>query len=377
MSVHIRENTIPYAKRGLPGSWKVVQLETDVISQESVQNIAKEIVEDAKLSSQGFIESERRGSTIIQLGNYRILITRPPFSDGWEITIVKPIKKTTLDDYNLNEKLLNRIKNQAEGILIAGSPGHGKSTFAAALANFYSSLGKTVKTVENPRDLQVDETVTQYSIGHGRPEEIRDTLLLSRPDYTMYDEMRNIEDFKLFADLRLAGIGLAGVVHATKAVDAVQRFIGKMELGVIPQVIDTVLFIQGGKVQNVLSLNMIVKVPTGMTEEDLARPIVEIKDFETGKLKYEVYSYGEETVVIPVEEMKTKDPMKELASRQIEKEFSNFVTEIKAEITGNRSVTIYVPEDEIARVIGKDGETIKKLEKKIGLNINVESNLFF
>ena len=373
MSVHIRENTIPYAKRGLPGSWKVVQLETDVISQESVQNIAKEIVEDAKLSSQGFIESERRGSTIIQLGNYRILITRPPFSDGWEITIVKPIKKTTLDDYNLNEKLLNRIKNQAEGILIAGSPGHGKSTFADALANFYSSLGKTVKTVENPRDLQVDETVTQYSIGHGRPEEIRDTLLLSRPDYTMYDEMRNIEDFKLFADLRLAGIGLAGVVHATKAVDAIQRFIGKMELGVIPQVIDTVLFIQGGKVQNVLSLNMIVKVPTGMTEEDLARPIVEIKDFETGKLKYEVYSYGEETVVIPVEEMKTKDPMKELASRQIEKEFSNFVTEIKAEITGNRSVTIYVPEDEIARVIGKDGETIKKLEKKIGLNINVES----
>jgi len=369
MSVHIRENTIPYAKRGLPGSWKVVQLETDVISQESVQNIAKEIVEDAKLSSQGFIESERRGSTIIQLGNYRILITRPPFSDGWEITIVRPIKKTTLDDYNLNEKLLNRIKNQAEGILIAGSPGHGKSTFAAALANFYSSLGKTVKTVENPRDLQVDETVTQYSIGHGRPEEIRDTLLLSRPDYTMYDEMRNIEDF----NLRLAGIGLAGVVHATKAVDAIQRFIGKMELGVIPQVIDTVLFIQGGKVQNVLSLNMIVKVPTGMTEEDLARPIVEIKDFETGKLKYEVYSYGEETVVIPVEEMKTKDPMKELASRQIEKEFSNFVTEIKAEITGNRSVTIYVPEDEIARVIGKDGETIKKLEKKIGLNINVES----
>ena len=221
--------------------------------------------------------------------------------------------------------------------------------------------------------MQVDETVTQYSIGHGRPEEIRDTLLLSRPDYTMYDEMRNIEDFKLFADLRLAGIGLAGVVHATKAVDAIQRFIGKMELGVIPQVIDTVLFIQGGKVQNVLSLNMIVKVPTGMTEEDLARPIVEIKDFETGKLKYEVYSYGEETVVIPVEEMKTKDPMKELASRQIEKEFSNFVTEIKAEITGNRSVTIYVPEDEIARVIGKDGETIKKLEKKIGLNINVES----
>src|SRR3989344_220345 len=372
MSVHIREDTIPYAKRGMPGSWNVVNLEKDVIPQEAVEEIAKEIVEDAKISAQGFIESERRGSTIIQLGNYRILITKPPFSDGWEVTIVRPIKKTTLDDYDLSEKLMNRIKNQAEGILIAGSPGHGKSTFAAALANFYSSLGKTVKTIENPRDLQVDQTVTQYSIGHGNPMEIRDTLLLSRPDYTMYDEMRNIEDFKLFADLRLAGIGLAGVVHATKAVDAIQRFIGKMDLGVIPQVIDTVLFIHGGKIQKVLSLKMLVKVPTGMTEEDLARPVVEIKDFETGKLEYEVYSYGEETVVIPVEDMKTKDPMKELASRQVEREFSNIATEIKAEMTGSRSVTIYVPEHEIARVIGKDGETIKRLEKKVGLSINVE-----
>ncbi|MBI4159051.1 hypothetical protein HY500_02210 [Candidatus Woesearchaeota archaeon] len=188
--------------------------------------------------------------------------------------------------------------------------------------------------------------------------------------------MRNIEDFKLFADLRLAGIGLAGVVHATKAVDAIQRFIGKMELGVIPQVIDTVLFIKGGKVQKVLSLKMVVKVPTGMTEEDLSRPIVEIRDFESDKLEYEIYSYGEETVVVPVDETKAKNPLLELASRQIEREFSNVASEIKAEVSGGRSVTIYVPEDEIARVIGKDGETIKKLEKKIGLSINVESLKF-
>jgi len=250
------------------------------------------------------------------------------------------------------------------------------STFAAALADFYASQGKTVKTIESPRDLQVSENVTQYSIHHASTQEIRDVLLLSRPDYTLFDEMRNLEDFKLFADLRLSGIGLAGVVHATKAVDAIQRFIGKMELGVIPQVIDTVLFIKSGKVQKVLSLKMVVKVPTGMTEEDLSRPIVEIRDFESDKLEYEIYSYGEETVVVPVDETKAKNPMLELASRQIEKEFSNIATEIKAEITGNRTVNIYVPEDEIARVIGKDGETIKKLEKKIGLNINVESLKF-
>ena len=56
----------------------------------------------------------------------------------------------------------------------------------------------------------------------------------------------------------------------------------------------------------VLSLKMEVKVPSGMTEADLARPVVTVHDFETGKLEYELYSYGEETVVVPVKEIKGK-----------------------------------------------------------------------
>ena len=70
-------------------------------------------------------------------------------------------------------------------------------------------------------------------------KEIHDILLLSRPDYTIFDEMRNTEDFRLFADLRLSGVGMLGVMHATKSIDAIQRFIGRIELGVIPHIIDT------------------------------------------------------------------------------------------------------------------------------------------
>jgi ATPase len=72
---------------------------------------------------------------------------------------------------------------------------------------------------------------------------VRDILLLSRPDYTVYDEVRNTSDFELYKDLRLTGIGLVGVIHATRAVDSIQRFLGTIEMGVIPQVIDTVIYI--------------------------------------------------------------------------------------------------------------------------------------
>ena len=56
-------------------------------------------------------------------------------------------------------------------------------------------------------------------------------MLLVRPDFTIFDEVRKIKDFELFADLRLTGIGMIGVIHASEALDAIQRFIGKIELG--------------------------------------------------------------------------------------------------------------------------------------------------
>jgi len=372
MSVHLRENIRPYAKKGSPGNWKFVHLSDKKLTHEQLIDMAKEIIEEAKIRSEGFIEIERRGSTIIQLENYRIVITRPPLSDAYEITAVRPIKKLTLDEYKLNDKLKHRIGEQAEGILIAGSPGTGKTTFAQALAEFYVSKEKTVKTIEAPRDLDVSENVTQYAISHGSLQEIHDILLLTRPDYTIYDEMRNIEDFRLFADLRLSGIGLIGVVHATDPIDAIQRFIGKTELGVIPHIVDTVIFIKNGYPNKILSLTMTVKVPTGMTEADLSRPVVEVRDFESGKLEYEIYSYGEETIVVPVTiQNKTKAAYK-LAVKEIENELKKYGFNIKAELISDEQAIIYLPEENIARIIGKEGKTIDELEKKLGIKLTVK-----
>ena len=194
----------------------------------------------------------------------------------------------------------------------------GKTTFAQALAVFYSNQNKVVKTVEAPRDLQLGPRITQYALRLGSPEEIHDILLLSRPDYTIYDEMRNTSDFNLFADMRLAGVGMVGIVHATSPIDSVQRFIGRIDLGVIPHVIDTVIFIKNGTINKVFSLKMLVKVPSGMTEADLARPIVVVTDFETNQPEFEIYSYGEQTVVIPVQKQSAPQGVDKLATETIQ-----------------------------------------------------------
>ena len=299
-------------------------------------------------------------------------VARPPFSDGIEITVVRPITKLTLDEYKLSDKLKERLSKKVDGVLIAGPPGSGKSTFAASIAEFLESGGKIVKTMESPRDLQVKPEITQYAKLKGSFENTADMLLLVRPDYTIYDEVRKTNDFEIFADMRLAGIGMIGVVHATEPIDAIQRFIGRVELGMIPHIIDTIIYIKEGRVEKVYMLSLTVRTPTGMTEADLARPVVEVKNFETAALEYEIYTYGEENVIIPVKDASKKESgLVKLAKKQLLAELRRFDHSAVVEIVGDNKAIVRVENDVIPRIIGKGGETVKALEEKLGISIEI------
>lgn len=371
MSVHIKENCSIRAKRGRPGKWTFVVVREERATREEIERYAKQIVETAQVRRDGFIEIERAGSTICQVGTYRIVITRPPFSDGYEITAVRPVKHLSMEEYALGEKLQQRLDSHAEGLLIAGAPGHGKSTFAQALAEHYAKQDKVIKTVEAPRDLILADEITQYAMSHGSAEEIHDILLLSRPDYTLFDEMRNTDDFALFADMRLSGVGMIGVLHATKPIDAIQRFLGRIELGVIPHVVDTVIFIKDGAIGAVYSVRMTVKVPSGMTEADLARPVVEVNDFETGKLVFELYTFGEQTVVIPVTGEAKQPAVNKLIAKGVKEYFLNYTNHVDVKMNGSKAV-VSVPPELMSEIIGRGGENIRQIEQELGVKIDLQ-----
>jgi len=381
LSVHLKEDVVPMAKRGKPGKFELKKIRDRAITREELENIIREITEAVRVNEQAAIEIRYNGALVIQLGSYRTAITRPPFSDGLEVTIVRPIVKLKLEDYKLSEKLMKKLVEKAEGILIAGPPGSGKSTLAASIAEFYMKQGKIVKTLESPRDLQVDPAITQYGPLEGDFEKTADILLLVRPDYSIYDEVRKTRDFEIFSDMRLAGVGMVGVVHASNAIDAIQRFISRIELGMVPHIIDTIIFLKYGEIKKIYELNMLVRVPTGMTEADLARPLVEVKDFETGKLEYEIYTFGEENIVIPVGEgvegavKKEIGGVKKLAMEKILDEIRKFDPRAEVDVLSDNRVAIKVDNNIIARIIGKEGSMIKKIEEKLGVHIDVEPRI--
>jgi len=360
LSVHLKEGVPPYVKRGKPGNFKLVRVSDTPISGDELEEMIAEINERARSTENSFIEMKMGGATVIQMGNYRITIARPPFSDGLEITLVRPLVKLTLDDYHISDLLRKRLE-KAEGIIISGPPGSGKSTLAASLAEFYMKMGKIVKTFESPRDLQVGPEITQYAPLEGDFGKTAEILLLVRPDYTIFDEVRKTSDFMVYADMRLAGVGMVGVVHSSSPIDAVQRLIERIDIGITPRIVDTVIFVINGEIRSVYELGLSVRVPAGMTSDDLARPVVEVRNFETKKLEYEIYMYGDERVVVPINDR----------NQRIEELVAQYDKDATVEV-GRKSVIIRSSRDSIGRLIGKNGENIDRLEREIGKRVIIK-----
>ena len=371
MSIHLKENQFPFAKRGKPGEFLLTQISDEVLTKDYLKMISSQILSATNISDSSTVEISKTGASVIQYDDYRIAITYPPFSESYEITIVHPTVQLSLDDYSISESLMQRLTDRAEGIVISGAPGSGKSTLASGLANFYHQQGKIVKTFESPRDLQVSSGITQYSKLDGSFDNTADILLLVRPDYTIFDEVRRKEDFTTFSDLRLTGVGMVGVIHANSPLDAIQRFIGKIELGIIPNVLDTVVFVNNGDIEKVYDLELKVKVPTGMTESDLARPVIEIRNFENNVLEHEIYTFGEENVIVPVQQRTEKVGIEKLAEDKIQEYFQKYDSNAQVEILSENRVKVSVHEDCIASIIGRGGSNIDEIEKFLKVHIDV------
>ncbi|MFW9773092.1 MAG: ATPase, T2SS/T4P/T4SS family [Candidatus Thorarchaeota archaeon] len=385
MSVHLKQELPPYAKKGSPGNWYLEIIREESISKDQLEEIAMEIVEFTREDTHSFIEIEKYGAVVAQLREFRIVITRPPFSNDIEITATRPLVNLTLSDYSIDSRLRRRLE-KAEGILVAGSPGAGKSTFSAALANFYAQQNKIVKTLESVRDLQVTPEITQYTKLEGSLENSADILLLVRPDFTIFDEVRTTKDFQVYADFRLSGVGMVGVVHSSSAIDAIQRFIGRIELGMLPSIIDTIIFIKDGDISRVLAIKMTVKVPHGFRDKDLARPVVEVRDYKTKQLEYEIYSFGQDIVVNPIKPVSSKryrrleeftdekDSYNEKINLDIEVQRNKLI--LRADpIYASRNIIVYADNRHIfAGSLSRNSEITLSLSHKEGKKVLKEYN---
>jgi len=416
IAVHLKERISPMAKKGSINDMKLVKIRDAPTSEYELRMMAQEILERAKRDPDGFIEIEKRGITVVQIGSMRIAIARRPFSDGMEITAVRPIVDVTLKDYTKSDIITKRITNEKRGMIIIGAPGGGKTTLAQSLATFLADSGYVVKTMEAPRELQVPDNITQYTMLDGSMANTADILMLVRPDFVIFDELRKTEDFATYADMRLAGLGMVGVIHANGVQDAIQRFSDRVDFSVLSQIVNTIIFVKQGVIMKIYDVGFTIKVPEGMGGEVHLRPVTTVSDHETGELVLDIFRYDGETIVMPVmavqaataakpaplqvqhvghpvaptasarnalpapepqkkeREMESDDrPGWKLSEKEIQREIGRYTDGfVDVQMISDTKAVVYIDDKDVPAAIGKGGKNISAIVNKLGIGIDIK-----
>jgi ATPase len=100
---------------------------------------------------------------------------------------------------------------------------------------------------------------------------------------------------------------------------------------------------------------------------------VEVHDFESNIPQFEIYTFGEENVIIPVS---GSQPMttatQKLAEERILQELKRFDPEAEVKLVSENRAVVRVDNEIVPILIGKKGVTIAKLEEKLGVKLDVE-----
>lgn len=390
IAITLKERAPPMAKVGKLRDIRLVTLRDTPMTEYELRSMAQELLERAKRDPDGFIELERRGITVVQIGSLRISIARRPFSDGMEITVVRPLVDLALDDYSMAPEIKKRILGNRRGVLIAGPPGAGKTTLAQSLATFLADHDFIVKTMEAPRDLQVPDHITQYTALEGSMANTAEALLLVRPDYVIFDELRKSEDFSVYADMRLAGMGMVGVVHAMEVHDCLQRFCDRVDYSVLPQIINTIIYVVKGEIAKIYDLELTIKVPAGMPGDAYARPVIAVREHSRREPEIEIFRYEGETLVMPLARS-AEEPVApasaapvgapaepeenvswKVAEKEVQREIGRYTSgPVEVRIINDNKAVVYIEDKDVPAAIGKGGKNVSAIVNKLGIGIDI------
>jgi len=188
MSVHLKTDAVPKAKRGELGAMAYEEIADEPLDEATMDGRRPRGRRRCEGVLRRLPSSSEPGMNIVQFRRLPDRDRRPlRMASRSPPSVRSPRPTSTTTSTPTNRKTGCRAPARRSHFRCARC---GKSTFAQAVARYISDHDYSVKTMEKPRDLQVGPDITQYTELGGEMAKTADALLMVRPDYTIYDEVR-------------------------------------------------------------------------------------------------------------------------------------------------------------------------------------------
>ena len=122
-TVFLKAECPPRVKAGHISALRLEEVSKDIWDKPALESLSEElmmVIEQHEARSDCFIEIEREGCRIMQIGDLRVTCAWPPFSEAWEITVVRPVAHLKLSDYELQDELVGRLSDHHRGVFVVG-----------------------------------------------------------------------------------------------------------------------------------------------------------------------------------------------------------------------------------------------------------------
>ena len=95
MSIHLRAGNFPLAKHGTPGSYELSTISEEKLQRPELEEFIDFLLDGENIEDENewYLDDTLNDAHILQIDNYRIVVTFPPFSDALELTAVRPTLK--------------------------------------------------------------------------------------------------------------------------------------------------------------------------------------------------------------------------------------------------------------------------------------------
>jgi ATPase len=190
--------------------------------------------------------------------------------------------------------------------------------------------------------------------------------------------------------MRLAGVGMIGVLHAENVHAALLRFLSRVDFGTLSRVIDTIVIIEEGEIAHIYDLEFGLRAPDSIPGDGAVTPLVTVVESATGSAALEVFRYNGEIVIMPlaapapaaVRARPRAEPAErapeERGGRQIERELQREIGRftdgpVEVRMLSDNKAVVYIDDKDVPAAIGKGGKNVAAIVNRIGVGIDIRA----